>query len=50
LHVVATDPASVEGINILLESVDDALIDSSQTNGEYPFVLKNHSLCAILIR
>ena len=40
LHVVATDPASVEDINILLESVDDTLIDSSESNGEYHFYIK----------
>lgn len=40
LHVVATDPASVEDINILLESVDDTLIDSSEGGGEYHFYIK----------
>jgi len=40
LHVVATDPASVEDINILLESVDDELIESSASNGEYHFYIK----------
>ena len=40
LHVIATDPASVEDINILLESVDDTLIDSSEGGGEYHFYIK----------
>jgi len=40
LHVVATDPASIEDINILLESFDDTLIDSSESNGEYHFYIK----------
>ena len=40
LHVVATDPASVEDINILLESVEDTLIDSSESGGEYHFYIK----------
>jgi len=40
LHVVATDPASVVDISILLESVDDALIDSSEGGGEYHFYIK----------
>jgi len=40
LHVVATDPISIEDINTLLESVDDTLIDDSESNGEYHFYIK----------
>ena len=40
LHVVATDPASVQDIEILLESLNDEMLDASEENGEYHFYIK----------
>jgi len=40
LHVVATDPASVQDIDILLESLNDEMIHASEENGEYHFYIK----------
>lgn len=40
LHVIATDPASVQDLEILLESLDDEMIAASQENGEYHFYIK----------
>ena len=40
LHVVATDPASIEDMNILLEPCGDTLTDSSDSHGEYHFYIK----------
>jgi len=40
LHVIATDPASVQDITILLEALDDELIESSEGGGEYHFYIK----------
>ena len=40
LHVVATDPASVQDLEILLESLDDEMLAESQENGEYHFYIK----------
>lgn len=40
LHVIATDPASVQDIEILLESLEDEMIEASEVNGEYHFYIK----------
>lgn len=40
LHVISTDPASVQDINILLEALKDHLIEASQKAGEYHFYIK----------
>ena len=40
LHVIATDPASVQDIAILLEAMDDEIIESSEGGGEYHFYIK----------
>lgn len=40
LHVIATDPASVQDITILLESLKDEILESSQSRGEYHFYIK----------
>lgn len=40
LHVIATDPASVQDIAILLEAMDDELIEKSEGGGEYHFYIK----------
>jgi len=40
LHVIATDPASVQDIEILLESLEDEMIEFSEVNGEYHFYIK----------
>lgn len=40
LHVIATDPASVQDITILLEAMDDELIETSEAGGEYHFYIK----------
>lgn len=40
LHVISTDPASVQDIEILLESLEDEMIEASEVNGEYHFYIK----------
>jgi len=41
LHVIATDPASVQDISILLEAMDDELLESVEGgDGEYHFYIK----------
>ena len=40
LHVIATDPASVEDINILLEALHHELIESRRVGAEYHFYIK----------
>jgi len=40
LHLVATDPASVQDVDILLESLNDEMIHTSEENGEYHFYIK----------
>ena len=40
LHVIATDPASVQDLEILLESLDDEMIEASEANGEFHFYIK----------
>lgn len=40
LHVIATDPASVQDIAILLDALDDELLESSKEGGEYHFYIK----------
>ena len=40
LHVIATDPASVQDIEILLESLEDEMIEATEVNGEYHFYIK----------
>ena len=40
LHVIATDPASVQDITILLESLNDELVETTEADGEYHFYIK----------
>lgn len=40
LHVIATDPASVQDIEILLESLPDELVESNDSDGEFHFYIK----------
>ena len=40
LHVIATDPASVQDITILMEALKDKLIESNKIDGEYHFYIK----------
>jgi len=40
LHVIASDPASVQDITILLESLNDELLETSEADGEYHFYIK----------
>ncbi len=40
LHVMATDPASVEDIGTLLESLDANIMESNEEGGEYHFYIK----------
>ncbi|MCW9013499.1 MAG: sulfurtransferase TusA family protein [Gammaproteobacteria bacterium] len=40
LHVIATDPASVEDITILLAALDDEIIETSESAGEFHFYIK----------
>ena len=40
LHVVATDPVSVQDISILLDALEDELIETSEADGEYHFYIK----------
>jgi len=40
LHVIATDPASVQDIDILLESLEDEMLEALEENGEYHFYIK----------
>lgn len=42
LHVIATDPASVQDITILLESLQDELIESAETGGKFHFYIKKN--------
>jgi len=40
LHVIATDPASVDDIGILLENLDASIIEHNEEGGEYHFYIK----------
>ena len=40
LHVMATDPVSVQDINMLLDAISYQLIDSNESNGEFHFYIK----------
>ena len=40
LHVIATDPASVQDLEILLESLDDELLEHTEGSGEFHFYIK----------
>jgi len=40
LHVIASDPASVQDITILLESLKDELLEKTESGGEYHFYIK----------
>ena len=40
LHVMATDPVSVQDIGMLVDAISYQLIDSSETNGEFHFYIK----------
>lgn len=40
LHVIATDPASVDDINILLENLNASIIENNEDGGEYHFYIK----------
>ncbi|MCW8935888.1 MAG: sulfurtransferase TusA family protein [Gammaproteobacteria bacterium] len=40
LHVIATDPASVQDMAILLASLVDEMLETSEGGGEYHFYIK----------
>lgn len=40
LHVLATDPASVQDIKMLIDAIRYQLIDSSESDGEYHFYIR----------
>jgi len=40
LHVIATDPASVQDLEILLESLSDELLEQTDGGGEFHFYIK----------
>lgn len=40
LHVVATDPASVQDLEILLSSLEDEMVEQTEASGEYHFYIK----------
>ena len=40
LHLVSTDPASVDDIAILLESTGDQITEKSESSGEYHFYIE----------
>ena len=40
LHLIATDPASVDDIGSLTESAGDEIIEQSESGGEYHFYIK----------
>ena len=40
LHVLATDPVSVQDIAILLETLKDELLENEESNGVYHFYIK----------
>ena len=40
LHVISTDPVSVQHIGMLLNAIHYELIDSNDTNGEFHFYIK----------
>ena len=40
LHVVSTDPASVEDIPVLLAALEDELVETSEADGEYHYYIK----------
>jgi len=40
LHVMATDPVSVQDIKMLVDAISYQLIDSSESNGEFHFYIK----------
>lgn len=40
LHVVATDPASVEDITTLMDTTGDSMVESTVEDGEYHFYIK----------
>lgn len=42
LHLICTDPTSRQDIKTLLDVLDDELLSSSQTNGEYHFYIKKN--------
>ena len=45
LHVIATDPVSVEDIGMLLDVIRYPLVDSQESNGEFHFFIKKAQLC-----
>lgn len=40
LHVMTTDPDSVQDINMLLDALQDQLMESSENGGEFHFYIK----------
>lgn len=42
LHLICTDPTSQQDIKTLLDVLDDQLLSSSQSNGEYHYFIKKH--------
>lgn len=42
LHLISTDSTSQQDIKTLLDVLDDELLSSSQSNGEYHFFIKKN--------
>jgi tRNA 2-thiouridine synthesizing protein A len=40
LHIIATDPGSVKDFEAFARQTGNALLESSETNGEFSFLLK----------
>ena len=40
LHVMATDPVSVQDINMLLDVISYKLLESIESNGEFHFYIR----------
>ena len=40
LYLIATDPASVQDLEILLESLNDELLEQAEGSGEFHFYIK----------
>ena len=40
LHLIATDPASVQDLEILLEALNDELLEQTAGSGEFHFYIK----------
>ena len=40
LHVIATDPVSVQDIKMLVDVISYQLVDSNESNGEFHFYIR----------